>query len=213
MTRVILVRHGNSEANQIGFWAGQVDVELTSVGVAQAKKTAKYVTDKYHIDAIYASTLKRAWQTAEEIGKIIGKPVIRDKRFCEIYGGIWDGMMYKDIKDRYPQAFELWNNDMSKVSPPNGETVAQVQKRAFEALKDICEANSDKTIVIVAHRVVLRSLQCMWENLPIDKINECGWLGNCSVSEIKFDFDKLTPIEVNQTEFLGDISTGVSTIM
>lgn len=213
MTRVLLVRHGNSAANQIGFWGGQVDVDLTPVGVAQAEKAAKYITDAYSVDALYASTLKRAWRTAEAIGKIIHKPVTKDKRLCEICGGIWEGMRYEEIKDRFPQEFELWNRDMGKIYPPGGESVSEVQKRSFAALKEICEANVGKTVVVVTHRVVLRTLQCLWENRPINQINECEWTKNCSVTELEYDNGTLIPIMVNQADFMGNMATEVNSIM
>ena len=60
MTTVIVIRHGESEANRQGIFAGQINPDLLERGVEQAKLTAQYVADTYHVDAVYASDLQRA---------------------------------------------------------------------------------------------------------------------------------------------------------
>ncbi len=212
-TKILFIRHGHSEANEGGFWGGQVNVALTQDGEEQAEKAAKYVTEKYKIDAIYASTLKRAITTAEPVAKILNQEIFLDKRLCEIYGGDWEGISYQAIKEQAPKQFELWREDMSKVSPPNGESVFDVQKRGYEAIKEICENNQGKTIVIVSHRVMLRTLQCLWESKPLTEINRCQWIDNCAVSEVIYKEGKLIPVKINQKDFLGDSQTTAKTLM
>lgn len=212
-TKILFIRHGESEANQLGFWGGRVDVSLTETGKNQAEMVAKFVTENYAVDEVYSSTLQRALQTAAPISRILGKKTIEDKRLCEIYGGIFDGMKYEQIKQDYPEVFSVWNENMSKVALPNGENVFEVQKRGFEAIEEICKNNFGKTVVIVTHRVILRTIQCIWENKPLSRINECEWADNSSVSEVDYENGKLYPVIINQIGFLGNNAKKMNSIM
>ena len=102
---------------------------------------------------------------------------------------------------------------MSKVALPNGENVFEVQKRGFEAIEEICKNNFGKTVVIVTHRVILRTIQCLWENKPLSRINECEWADNSSVSEVDYENGKLYPVIINQIGFLGNNAKKMNSIM
>lgn len=212
-TRILFIRHGQSEANLLGFFGGQTDVSLTDEGKAQAEKAARFTAENFAVDAIYSSSLPRAVQTAEPLSRLTGKPIICDRRLAEICGGDLEGVKFEEVGKRYPELLSLWQNDMSKVELPNGENVYTVQKRGFEAIKDICRDNPGKTVVIVTHRVMLRTLQCLWENRPLTEINDCAWINNCSVNEVIFKNGKLTPVNINRTDFLGDNVTRANIIM
>ncbi len=186
---------------------------LSRTGRQQAEIMAKYVTENYRIDGIYASTLQRALNTARAIADRIHKEVVPDDRLREINVGDWDGRRYEELKEKEPEQFGLWQNDMSKVCIPNGESIFEVQKRGFAAIKEICENNDNKTVVIVSHRVMLRTIQCLWENRPLSQINDCEWISNCAVSEVLYEDGGLTPVKINQADFLGDRITKVSAMM
>ena len=213
-TTLLFVRHGQSEANLKSiFGGGTCDFPLTELGQKQAEIMAEYVLNKYKIDAVYASTLTRAIDTAERVADKLTLEIHKDKRLNEIDAGLWNGMNFSDISLMYKDAFELWRNDLSKVQPPNGETVYDVQKRALEAITEIAKKEKGKTVLVLTHRVLLRTVQCKWENRPLSDINKCEWLSNCSVSEILFSNGDLIPVNVGQDEFMGDFITRVNTSM
>ena len=86
-----------------------------------------------------------------------------------------------------------------------------MQKRAFEAIEDICAKEQGRTVLIATHRVLLRTVQCLWENRKIDDINKCVWLSNCSVSEVIYDDGRLIPVNIGQDSFMGNCRTIVNT--
>lgn len=213
-TTLLFVRHGQSEANLKGIFAGRTsDFPLTELGRRQAEIMAEFVLDKYKIDAVYASTLSRAIDTAKKVADKLKLETHQDFRLNEIDGGLWNGMNFSDISVMYKDEFELWRTDLSKVQPPKGETVYDLQKRALSAIADIAEKEKGKTVLIATHRVLLRTVQCRWENRSLSDINSCEWLANCSVSEILFSNGELIPVKVGQDEFMGDFITRVTTSM
>ena len=213
-TTLLFVRHGQSEANLKGIFGGiDCDVPLTELGHKQAEIMSKYLLNKYKPDAVYSSCLSRAIDTAKKVAEPLGLNINQDRRLGEIDGGLWNGKKFDYIAVEYKDEFELWKTDLSKVRPPKGETVYDLQKRAFAAVTEICEKEKGKTVFIATHRVLLRTLQCMWENRPLSDINKCEWLSNCSVSEVLFSNGRLIPVNVGQDGFMGDFITRVNTSM
>ena len=191
-TKILLIRHGQSIANKEQFFGGQTDVDLTELGVQQAQTVAEFVVKNYHVDAVYCSNLRRALRTAEIVAKPLCCKVQRDGRLNEFFAGEWEGKPFAQIKELYPKQYQTWVNDFGHAQPPQGETPSEVQLRAYQAIKDIAEQNDGKTVVVVSHRGVIRCLQCLWENRPIEDINKCQWFDNCSVCEVIVDNGKLT---------------------
>ena len=213
-TLFLFIRHGHSEANRDGYFGGQmINVRLTETGLKQAALVSAYVQKHYVPDAIYASDLLRARQTAEAVARPFSLPIQIDPRLRELYGGLWDGLSYEIIGRDYPEDYALWQKDFGRVRPPEGETAADVQARALTAIREIAEANENKTVVVVTHRGLLRTLQCAWEHRPIEEINQCAWLSNGSVTEVLFEDGRLLPQKIGQDDFMGDALTTVTTAM
>ena len=83
-TRILLVRHGESEGNVLGVFTGHSGYPLTENGHRQAKLTAEYIRENYPVEAVYSSDLPRAYQTAEHIARAFDLPVVTDCCFREI---------------------------------------------------------------------------------------------------------------------------------
>lgn len=213
MTTFLFIRHGHSEANRDNVFGGQIDAPLTETGWAQARKVAAFVKETYRPDAVYASDLSRAKETAEAVAAPFGLPVAIDERLREIFGGVWEGMTFAAIEKDYPAQFALWQHDQSRVQCPEGENYADVQKRALCALADIAGKHPGQVVVIVTHRCLLRTLTCAWEERPLSELNDCAWLSNCSVSEVGYENGKLFPVKIGQDDFMGDAVTAVNSSM
>lgn len=213
MTRLLLIRHGHSEANRDNVFGGNVDVALTPTGQAQAEKMSRFVLSHYTVEAVYASTLQRAFRTAACIADPLGLPMQQDSRLREFYGGVWDGMSFDAIREQYPEEYMNWRTALHRAQPPGGENAAQVQKRGIEAINAIAAANEGKTVAVVSHRGILRTLQCVWERRPLEEIHRCKWLSNCSVSELAVENGVWTPVCIGQDGFMGEDVTPVTSAM
>ena len=130
MTRLILVRHGESYANRRRIYVGHTDVELEENGFAQARLTAEYIAEHYKVDAVYASDLRRAFCTGKCISDRLGLPITPDRELREIYAGEWENVPFEELAVRHADTYSVWKNDIGHCACPGGETVAELAERA-----------------------------------------------------------------------------------
>ena len=149
MTTLLLIRHGESRANRDGFFAGQTDVPLEERGLLQAQVTASFLVRSYTVDAVYASDLRRAYDTGKAVAQLLGKPVILEPMLREICAGQWQGMPFDRLVAQYPKEYLVWRTDIGKCQCPDGESVAQLGVRVLEALTRIARENPGKTVVVL----------------------------------------------------------------
>ncbi|MGI8661824.1 MAG: histidine phosphatase family protein [Acidimicrobiales bacterium] len=160
-TRVLLVRHGQSEWNAAGRWQGQADPPLSELGREQARLAAGRVGA---IDAIFASDLQRATETALVISKLIGVgPVVVEPDLRERDAGEWSGLTRAEIDERYPGwlasladrhgAFQPIRRDSRSGDrrPPGWEPDDVLLARALDALSRIHAAVPDGDVLAVTH--------------------------------------------------------------
>ena len=119
-----------------GRYQGQADPPLNDRGRAQARRVAEALRDQ-RLDALYASDLRRAAETAETIGRTTGLVVRYDPRLREIHQGEWQGLLVTEIERRYPDSFRRWQEAPLTVTLPGGESIAQMQERVLVAVEDI----------------------------------------------------------------------------
>lgn len=169
MTRLILIRHGETDWNNEGRWQGQVDVPLNATGRRQAQQMARSL-EAAGITAIYSSDLQRARQTAQALADSIGLPLRLDSRLREIHQGEWQGLLFSEIQARYTQAYQDRQRDPLNFSPPGGEAVAQVRDRAVAVLREIVRQHPDATIAIVLHGFVMAVLIAHLRSLSFDQV-------------------------------------------
>lgn len=156
MTTVLLVRHGQTEWNRVERFRGRFDIPLNKTGLEQAEKTAREITRRWNPDAIYASPLARALQTAQKIKDLCEKPVQQSKGLVDIDYGDWQGLTYEEAGKQWSDLISDWFEHPEKVQIPGGENLAQVRNRARLTLDQICSQHVDQTIVLVSHTVVNR---------------------------------------------------------
>ena len=126
MTRVILVRHGQSQANIDEVFAGITDTHLTPRGEQQAESIARYLAAHEKIDKIYASDLTRVQSTVAPTAKTFDLPVINDTALREIHGGAWENQPYHEIKRKYLADFNIQYMDTraARFEPDKGRKCA-----------------------------------------------------------------------------------------
>jgi broad specificity phosphatase PhoE len=157
-TWVYLARHGEVLHAAEGRFFGHTDVELSPAGVAQAAALAERLGAE-PIDAVYASDLLRARQTAAPVAAARATAVVAMAPFREIGMGRWEGLTFAEIRSREPELCDRWLADPFAIPFPDGEALADVRARAVPAIRTLVERHSGGRIAIVAHggtnRVIL----------------------------------------------------------
>jgi len=160
MTRIILIRHGQTAWNKEERFRGQVDIALDETGLSQAEATARRVAEEWKPVAIYCSPLQRAVQTAQVIARQMGLDVQPHPGFMDINFGQWQGLTGKEVSQRWPDLLRAWWEAPHTVTVPGGESLQQVRQRGMTALQQLIERHGDAEVAIVAHTVVNRVLLC-----------------------------------------------------
>jgi len=162
-SRVLFVRHGQSEWNAVGRWQGQADPPLSELGRAQARAAAHSLGA---LDAIFASDLQRAAETAAIISAAIGVgPVLVEPDLRERDAGEWSGLTRDEIHERYPgylpddrhRAFAPYGGEPKR--PPGWESDAAVLERVLRAVRRIHETVPDGDVLTVTHGGVIYALE------------------------------------------------------
>jgi probable phosphoglycerate mutase len=150
MTRLLLVRHGQSTWNADGRWQGQADPPLSELGEEQARAAAPAVADAHQL---WTSDLVRASRTAELLAPA-GVEVRLDPRLRERDAGEWTGLTRAEIDERYPGDLAAWR------SPPGFEADEPLLERVLAALADIVAGSEpDAFVVVVTHGGVIRTVE------------------------------------------------------
>jgi len=179
-TKLYLIRHGETEDTNTKRYKGHIDVSLSENGIRQMERLAAFISAEVTselpsfqssaLTAVYCSDLSRAVKSAEIIAEPHSiKPVVvkalRERNF-----GIWEGMTFDEIKEKYPEEFNAWADNPLKFSPMQGESTIEVKDRALKALDEILEKHKGNRIAIVAHGGINRIILCHLLGIPLENI-------------------------------------------
>ena len=154
-----MVRHGQTAASRENRFSGSSDPPLTAVGEAMAQAFAQaYASLKW--DAIYTSPMLRARQTADALCRLTGVQATVDDGLKEIDYGEWEGLRQDEVKERWPEAFEYWADDVASRGTPGGETAFQVAARAMRVVEAIRSRYQRGNVLLVSHKATLRVITC-----------------------------------------------------
>jgi alpha-ribazole phosphatase len=186
VTKIYLVRHGETEAPHPKRYKGHIDVPLSENGIRQLKELSGYLVKECSaspsegskaLKAVYCSDLERARKSAEIIAQPFGlEPVVLEE-LRERSFGQWEGMTFDEIKQKWPDAFRDWAADPLRHRPPGGESTMAVRDRAMAGMTRImeevqgrCKEESCANIAVVAHGGINRILLCEWLGMPLENI-------------------------------------------
>jgi alpha-ribazole phosphatase len=158
-TRVVLCRHGETEASAQGRFCGAIDVGLSPVGQAEAARLAAGVGSG---TALYTSPARRALETARPIGERVGLDPLIEPRIRELDFGEVDGLPYEQVAALRPELYDEWLRAPTRVHFPDGECYADLRGRAVEALSEVVSRHEGETALIVTHAGVIRALFAAW---------------------------------------------------
>lgn len=183
-TKVVLVRHGETEWNKTSRYQGVRDIKLNEKGKYQAEKLFEYLKDE-DFDIIYSSTLKRARETVKKIADYQNKEIITISKLMEIDFGQWEGLTFSEIEENYPDLAKKWAKDPTCCKPPEGEHIKEVEERVGNTIDKIVDENPDKKILIATHGGIIRIIFAYLLGLPLSRIFSIE-VENGSVSRINF---------------------------
>lgn len=160
---ILIIRHGESEADLLDVHEGRADFELTQRGHMQAEAMASFVKNNYPVNKIYSSTLKRAAQTAKHLSDTVNVPIVFEEDLMEFNNGLIAGLTKKEADEKYP-----------KIELPIDQAVygqeskVEFRNRADKILKKIKdEAADDDVIAIVSHGGMINQLFHSMLSMPI----------------------------------------------
>jgi broad specificity phosphatase PhoE len=156
MTRLFLIRHGNTVDEETKrVYKGRLDIPLSRAGVARMEKAAAFLT-AFAVSRVFTSTLSRSVESGRIVAHAQGLDVEMDPAFDEVAFGVWEGLSFTEIGQRYPEELERWIEDPGAHPPPGGESFVEARKRSMARLKKIVGESEGKTIAVVAHAGIIR---------------------------------------------------------
>ncbi|HHW04090.1 MAG TPA: alpha-ribazole phosphatase [Thermoanaerobacterales bacterium] len=188
MSRFYLIRHGETLWNKESKYQGQSNIPLSDNGRLQAKRLSERLKEQ-KIDAIYASDLHRAMETAEIIAAPHRLEVFPTREMRELNFGIWEGFTFDEIVKRWPGEMERWRRDPYNERPEGGETMAELCCRTSMFLKNAANAYPDKNILVVTHAGPIRALLSVILNLHYDLFWKFK-ISNASLTVVEYDGQK-----------------------
>ncbi len=156
-TRLLLLRHGQTELSRQRRYSGRGDPELTDTGRRQAADAARYLADKRGISAVISSPLQRAHATATAAADALGLTVAVDPDLIETDFGEWEGLTFPEAAERHPEVHGRWLRDTS-LAAPGGESFDEVQHRVQRARDRIVAEHSGTTVLVVSHVTPIKTL-------------------------------------------------------
>jgi phosphoserine phosphatase len=187
--RILLIRHGQTQWNQVERFRGHFDVPLNEVGLAQAEATASHISAQWNPTAIYSSPLSRAMVTAQKIAQPFNLTVIPDPGLMDIDFGQWQGLSVEEVHDRWPDETWNWLHAPTKLVIPGGDSFLQVQTRALDFISRLLPIHKNGTIVLVSHIVVNRLIMLGLLGLDINHFRILRQ-DNCGINLLKIEGDE-----------------------
>jgi broad specificity phosphatase PhoE len=195
LIKIILVRHGETRWNKDHRIQGSgSNIPLNETGMLQAEAVASRLKSE-NILAVYSSPLQRALNTAQAIARHHQLEVITSTSFREIDVGELEGVYAATLTKRFDEFICRYGDDPVKGKLPGGESVSDVQKRAWDALKSITCQHSEGTVVIVTHYFVIMALVCRILGLPLSQIPRLR-LSPATVTSFTLDGDDAGRLEL-----------------
>ena len=200
MTRIFLIRHGETEWNASGRLQGRSNVQLSAVGLHQARLLAAHAPFPT-ADAIYSSDLIRARMTAEILAAQFNLPVRIMSELRETSFGDWEGHSIRELAENLTDDFENFFVEPELCRPPHGETFTDCQARIVKAVKKIIAENENSRVIVVSHGAAIRLLLCAALGMPIHKMWSIAQF-NMALNVLRVDDGSVTVELVNSTQHL-----------
>ncbi len=197
------VRHGATAANAAGIWQGQQDTPLAPEGAEQIRELARVLKEKgLRFDALYASDLRRALDSARILGEVLGLSVRPDPRLRELCLGELAGRAKEDAMEAFAEYFEEAKKEPWHAKPPGGESLAELRQRLLNFFKGLAPGGR---YLVVAHAGPIRV--AVWEALGLGEYGQ-PWrlvVPNASLTRTDYTRHRAGPIATpTQERYVGE---------
>ncbi len=197
------VRHGETLHNAAGRIQGQTDSQLSPLGIRQCQAVAE-VLRQLPIDVVISSPLRRALDSARAIAEPLGLEVRTDARLMEINAGVFQGLCWEEIDERFPAAAARWWSHDPDFRIPEGESRRDVMHRAGEAFQSIREGGYRHAVVVAHGGSLAAALKAL---LEIPAARNPFSLGNASISTLVWE-KEVKLMGLNEMSHLHDLMSG-----
>lgn len=181
-----LLRHGETDWNVERRMQGVSDQPLNSIGIAQAKALIPPLKGR-PITTVYSSALSRARETAKILADGLGGlPVREDERLAELDQGDIEGMVISEIQERHKDFWKVWRERPGDARVPGGESLPELQARAWAAVEEIRDRHPEEMVVAVSHNLTITTLLCRVLGLEFNAMRRIRQ-HNATINLIEYD--------------------------
>ena len=208
VTRLYLIRHGQSAGNAEGRFGGHGPTPLAELGLRQAELTAEALS-KENVSAIYSSDLYRAVQTAEPLSRLAGVPVLTKAAFRERNVGVLEGLTFDESKQHHPKDYYALVNRNYHHVITRGESYRQLVKRAMNELWEIMRRHQGERIAVYSHTGAICFMTLHLMGAIRRDTKQTPWLitSNCGINRFEIrGRSNIRVLAINDTRHLSDIT-------
>lgn len=189
---ILLIRHGETAWNRVRRMQGHVDTPLNEEGLRQARALGRALSAEKP-DAIYSSDLQRAQMTAQPVAEAHQMSILLDPELRERCYGAFEGLMYEEITQRYPEEFAAWHARDLHMRFPAGEreaeTLQEFHQRSVNALERIARRHSQGRVVVVTHGGVLDCVYREATGMSVEARRDFETL-NAAINRLRWDGER-----------------------
>jgi len=199
-TDIFFLRHGQTDfpIDRI-YCDDKEDPSLNSNGIYQAKSAA-ILLKKEGLSAIYASPAKRTLMTSQEVSEVTGLAVEVLPEWVERKFGIWEGLYFNEIEEKYPEEYSNWKRNHVSFTPDSGETITDLRNRLSESLERLILRHRGEKIAIITHVGPIRVSLCEALKIPIENYRQIR-VDYASISRVDYGVTKNNLIKINQLNY------------
>jgi broad specificity phosphatase PhoE len=193
VTKLVLVRHGETDWNRDGRWQGGSDTRLNELGREQARELAEQLDGT--VDVVYSSDLARAHETAEIVAAKLGLEVRVDPRLRERGFGSWEGLTMPEIEERFADSHRRWR-DGEGAGADDAEPFEDFSARVNDFLADVLRLHPDEEVLVISHGGSIRVIHALATGLDYVRDHRLiPGVPNCSVAKYVARDGKLAPLD------------------
>lgn len=198
--RITFIRHGASELTGKPVLVGHTDSPLSELGRQQAGRLGERLRGR-PFDALWASPLSRARDTAAAIGQAIGHAAVLDKRLMEVHLGELEGAHFGQLNQAPGGWRDRWQRNPGRVRFPKGENLQEVAKRSWQVLEHLYDRHPHGHVIVVSHMFTISTMLCRVLRLKVGQFRTFA-VDPASVSTVQLDASGLRLMLLNDTSHL-----------
>jgi probable phosphoglycerate mutase len=200
VTRLLVLRHGQTAWNVDQRIQGQLDIPLDEHGRWQAERLAQALAGE-ELHAVYSSDLQRAAATAQPLARASALALQFDPELRERAFGDFEGVSFREIEQRWPDAASRWRRREPDFAPGGGETLRQFYARSVQAATRLAARHPGQTVALVAHGGVLDCLYRAASRIELEAPRT--WqLGNAAINRLLYSEEGLAMVGWNDSRHL-----------